>query len=142
MIDVTAATGRQHFVIDDVPVHENVQAALAQQPPEESGLISYAKEWSWDQDFATAPVTVNFGGAARIITVPSTAIVREGATARIFVQRTPERFELREVTTRRTFGNGSRLRAGCARANGSSSAAPSRCHGSEPGVLQKTSRPT
>ena len=75
-------------------------------------LISYAKEQSWDQDFATAPVTVNFGGAARIITVPSTAIVREGATARIFVQRTPERFELREVTTRRTFGNAIEITSG------------------------------
>ena len=105
VIDVAAATVPQHFVIDDVPVYENVQAALAKQPPEETGLVSYAKERSWEGEFATAPVTALFGGAARIIVVPSTAIVHDGPTARVYVQRTPERFELREVTTRRTFGD-------------------------------------
>jgi hypothetical protein len=111
-IDVMAATALQHFVIDDVPVYADVQAALAKQTPEETGLISYAKERSWEQDFATAPVTVNFGGAAQIITVPSTAIVREGPTAHVVVQRTPERFEWREVTTRRTIGNNIEIMTG------------------------------
>jgi hypothetical protein len=105
VIDVAASTGPEHFVIDDVPVYADVQAALAKQTPAETGLISYAKERSWDEDFATAPVTVLFGGAARIITVRSTAIVRDGETLHVYVQRTPERFEFREVTTRRTIGD-------------------------------------
>ena len=105
VIDVVAPTGPEHFVIDDVTVYANVQAALTSQPPEEKGLISYTKERSWEADFATSPVTVYFPGAAHIITVPSTAIVRDGATAHVYVQRTPERFEFREVTTRRTIGS-------------------------------------
>ncbi len=105
VIDVTAATGAEHFVIQDVPVYADVQAALAKQAPPETGLVSYAKERSWEEDFATAQVTVRFQGAARMITVPSTAIVRDGATTQLYVQRTPERFELREVKTRRTIGD-------------------------------------
>jgi len=61
VIDVVAAAGRQHFVMDGVPVYVYVyadtRAALANQAPEEDGLISYAKERSWEQDFATAPAT-------------------------------------------------------------------------------------
>jgi hypothetical protein len=112
VIDVVASTGSEHFVLDDVAVYVDVQAALATQPPVETGLISYAKERSWEEDFATAPVAVYFPGAARIITVPSTAIVRGGATAHVFVQRTSERFEFREVTTRRTIGNAIEITSG------------------------------
>jgi len=112
VIDVSASTGPEHFVIDDVPVYADVQAALARQAPAETGLISYAKERSWEEDFATAPVTVLFGGAARIITVPSTAVVRSGAMAHVYVQRTPERFEFRAVTTRRTIGNAIEITTG------------------------------
>jgi hypothetical protein len=112
VIDVAAATGPEHFVIEDVTVHPDVQAALAKQPPAETGLVSYAKERSWEEDFATAPVTVHFPGAARIITVPSTAIVRDGTTLRVYVQRTPERFEFREVTTRRTIGDAIEITSG------------------------------
>jgi hypothetical protein len=102
---VAAAPVTLHFVIVDVPVYADVQAALAKQPPEETGLVSYAKERSWDEEVATAAVTGVFSGAARIIVVPSTAIVHDGPTARVYVQRTPERFELRAVTTRRAFGD-------------------------------------
>ena len=35
--------GSLHFVIDDVPVYAEVPTALAKQPPEEAGLVSYAK---------------------------------------------------------------------------------------------------
>ena len=87
VIDVAAATGPEHFVIDDVPVYTDVQAALAKQTPAETGLVSYPKEQSWDDDFATAPVTVYFPGPGRIITVLSTAIVRDGTTLRVYVQR-------------------------------------------------------
>jgi cobalt-zinc-cadmium efflux system membrane fusion protein len=44
--------------------------------------------------------------------VPATAIVRDGATARVYVQRTPERFELREIQTRRTVGGNVEVIAG------------------------------
>jgi hypothetical protein len=112
VIDVAAVTGPEHFVLDDVPVYTSVQAALAAETPAETGLISYAKERSWEEDFATAPVTVRFQGAARIMAVPSTAIVRDGAAARVYVQKTPERFELRDVVTRRTIGDAIEIMSG------------------------------
>src|SRR5439155_14283616 len=87
-IDVAPATGTEHFVIDAVPVYPNVQAALAKQAPAQTGLVSYAKERSWEADFSTATVKVYFPGAARIITVPSTALVRDRTTLHIYVQRT------------------------------------------------------
>jgi hypothetical protein len=68
-------------------------------------LISYAKERSWEEDFATAPVVVYFPGTANIVMAPAIAIVREGDATRVYVQRTPERFELRDVKTRRTVGD-------------------------------------
>ena len=112
IIDVAAATGAEHFVIDDVPVYATVQAALAKQTPAETGLVSYAKELSWDADFATAPVMVHFPGAGRVITVRSTALVRNGAAVHIYVQRTPERFDFREVTIRRTFEDAIEITSG------------------------------
>src|SRR5437870_5261352 len=47
--------------------------------------------------------------------VPVTAIVRDGATAHVYVQRTPERFEFREVQTRRTIGNNVEVTSGLGR---------------------------
>jgi hypothetical protein len=105
VIDISAANGAERFAIDDVPVYADLQSALAKQAPAEAGLVSYAKERSWEADFATAPVKVFFPGPAHVITVPSTAIVRDGTTVHVYVQRTPERFEFREVTTRRTIGD-------------------------------------
>jgi hypothetical protein len=78
---------------------------VASQAPEEAGLISLAKEQSWELEFATAPVTVHFPGAGNILTVPATALMRDGDLTRVYVQRTPERFELGLVQTRHTFGN-------------------------------------
>ena len=112
VLDLMATTGVQHFVINDVPVFVDAQAAQSTQLPEEMGLIAYAKERSWEQDFATAAVTVAFGGVARIITVPLTAVMRDGDTACVFVQRTFERFEWREVKTRRTIGNAIEITSG------------------------------
>jgi len=104
VIDVAAAAGRQHFVMDGVPVYPDTRAALANEAPDEEGLISYAKERSWEEDFATAPATVYFPGAGNILTVPAAALLHDGDKTLIYVQRTPERFELRQVKTRRTFG--------------------------------------
>jgi hypothetical protein len=44
---------------------------------------------SWEEEFATAPVTARFQGAARMLTLPVTAIVRDASGARVYVQRTP-----------------------------------------------------
>lgn len=104
VIDVTATSGTEHFVVDNVPVYPDVQAALAAQKTLETGLISYAKERSWEENFATAPPAGIFQGAARTLIVPLTALVHDGAMTYVYVQRTPERFELREVRTRRTIG--------------------------------------
>src|SRR5205085_960464 len=86
----TTPTGMEHFVIDDVPVYSDVQAALAKQPPTATGLIAYAKERSWDADFASAPVKVYFPGAAHIITVPLPALVRDAIAGRGYVQLKPD----------------------------------------------------
>ena len=112
VIDVASSAGPQRFVFDDVPVYVNVQAALAAESPEEPRLVSYPKERSWEEDFATAPVTVYFPGAGGIVTVPAIAILHDGETTRVFVQRTPERFELREVKTRRAIGDAIEITSG------------------------------
>jgi hypothetical protein len=112
VIDVPGTTGPQHFVIADVPVYEDVKASLSKEVPAETGLISYAKERSWEEDFATAPAKAYFQGAARIVLVPSAAVIREGDTAHVYVRRTPERFEWREVKTRRTIGNSVEIAGG------------------------------
>jgi multidrug efflux pump subunit AcrA (membrane-fusion protein) len=36
--------------------------------------------------------------------VPATAFLHDGDKTLVYVQRTPERFELRQVKTRRSFG--------------------------------------
>ena len=90
----------------------DVKAAIAKETPPETELISYAKERSWEEDFATAPATAYFQGAARIVLIPSVAIIRDGDTAHVYVQRTPERFEWREVKTRRTIGNAVEITSG------------------------------
>lgn len=105
VIDVEASGVAQHFTIDDVPVYPDIRAALAREAPDEAGLIRYAKEQSWKEDFSTAPVTVLFPGAGSIVAVPASAIIRDSDTTHVYVQRTPEQFEWREVRTRRTIGN-------------------------------------
>ena len=45
-----------------------------------------------------------FPGAGNIIMVLASGTVRDADTTLVYVQRTPERFELREVKTRRTIG--------------------------------------
>jgi hypothetical protein len=40
-----------------------------------------------------------------MLLVPSTAIVRDGTSASIYVQHTPERFDTRQVAIGQTFGN-------------------------------------
>ena len=84
-------------------MYATVAGAVAAAKPAEAGLFGFAKERSWSEDFATAPVTSRYQG--RMLLVPSTAVVREGTSTSIYVQHTPERFEFRQVTIGQTFGN-------------------------------------
>jgi multidrug efflux pump subunit AcrA (membrane-fusion protein) len=103
VIDVATDAGIEHFTVADVPVYASVAAAVAAQKPGEPDLISFAKERSWGEDFATAPVTSRYQG--RMLLVPSTAVVRDGTSTSVYVQHTPERFEFRQVGVGQTFGN-------------------------------------
>src|SRR5262249_53427687 len=103
VIDITSDAGTEHFMVNDVPVYATVAAAGAAAKAAESGLISFAKERSWSEDFATAPVTSRYQG--RMLLVPTTAVVRDGATTSVYVQHTPERFEFRQVTVGQSFGD-------------------------------------
>jgi hypothetical protein len=103
VIDVATDAGTEHFTVNDVPVYATVAAAVAAEKPAEAGLISFGKERSWSEDFATAPVTSRYQG--RMLLVPSTAVVRDGTSTSIYVQHTPERFEFRQVAVGQTFGN-------------------------------------
>jgi hypothetical protein len=68
-------------------------------------LTQGAKERSWATEFATAAVKVFLPGSAHVISIPSTALVRDGTAVRVYIQHTAERFEFREVKTRRMFGD-------------------------------------
>jgi len=105
VIDIASATGTEHFTIADVPIYADAAAAIAAQKPGEAGLISYAKERSWNEDFATAQVAARFQGPGRVLLVPATAVIHDGNDTYVFVQHTPERFEFRHVSVGRTFGN-------------------------------------
>jgi hypothetical protein len=98
---VTEGGTSETFTFDDVTVYPDVQTALAQQPPDETaGLVKYSKENAWDQDFATAPVKKT--GA--VLTVPQTAVIQDAGAARVYVQRTPEAYEFRQVKAGKLSG--------------------------------------
>jgi hypothetical protein len=103
VIDVATDTGTEHFTVNDVPVYPTMAAAAAAAKPTDAGLISFAKERSWTEDFATAPVTSRYQG--HMLLVPSTAVVRDGTSTSVYVQHTPERFEFRQVGVGQTLGN-------------------------------------
>ena len=103
VIDVATDAGTEHFTVNDVPVYATVATAAAAEKPAKAGLIGFAKERSWSEDFATAPVTSRFQG--RMLLVPSSAVVHDAASTYLYVQHTPERFELRQVTVGQTFGS-------------------------------------
>jgi hypothetical protein len=98
---VTEGGTSETFTFDNVTVYPDAQAALAQQPPDETaGLVKYSKENAWDQDFATAQVKK----AGAVFTVPQTAIIQDGSATRLYVQRTPEAYEFREVKAGKPSG--------------------------------------
>lgn len=94
VIEVHSQQPPERFVLDDVPVYSDMQAVLASEgPADPPGLVRYTKERSWEVDFATAEVKALAGK----VVVPAAALVRDQDKAWIYVQRTPEVFELREV---------------------------------------------
>ena len=54
--------------------------------------------------FRDVPVATAVFGSARALAVPATAIVRDQDRTRVYVQRTPEALELRDVKIGRTNG--------------------------------------
>jgi hypothetical protein len=102
VIELASLQPPDRFVLDNVKVDPDLQTALAEQGPAETGLVSYSKESQWATDWATAPVTMVGFGAARTVEIPASAIVRDGGQTRVYVLRTAERYELRPVTTGRT----------------------------------------
>jgi hypothetical protein len=103
-IEVTAGGPPEMFTIDNAPVYSDLQAALEKQQPAESGLISYAKEKQWDTEFATAVPGGN--------SVPAAAVLQEQGASYVYVQRTPEAFELREVKTGATANSKTEIVSG------------------------------
>jgi len=66
--------------------------------------VHCAKEPSWEADFATAPVE-------RSLMVPASAVVQDNGP-HVFVQRTPEVFELRTVKAGHTMGQSIEITTG------------------------------
>ena len=112
VIELLSVQPPERFVLENVVVYPDVQAALAVQGPPETGLISYSKESQWATDFATAPVSTITFGSTRSIGVPAAAVVRDVTGTRVYVQHTPERFDLRSVTTGRTSGDAVEITTG------------------------------
>jgi len=100
VIDCVFADSSEHFVLEDVPVFADTDAALAKQTSAEKGLISWSKEKQWDADFATAPVQKQ----GTMLLIPASAVIREQGSTSVYVQKTPEAFELRTVKTATSQG--------------------------------------
>jgi hypothetical protein len=109
VIELASLRPPEQFVLDNVTVYPDVQAALAAQAPAEPGLISYSKESQWATEFANAPVSQLSSGA---LGVPATALVRDNGQSHVYVQHTPERWELRTVTAGRAIGEKVEITAG------------------------------
>jgi hypothetical protein len=102
VMDVATDVGTEHVTVNDVPVHATVAAAVAAAKRAEASLISFAKERSWSEDFATAPVTCAIKDECCSSPRPQSCAT---ASTSIYVQHTPERFEFRQVAVGQTFGN-------------------------------------
>jgi hypothetical protein len=105
VVEVTTQVPAERFVIEDVPVYANTEAALAKQAPAETGLARYPKEQSWEVDFATASV-------GKSVTVPHSAIVQQQGAPHVYVQRNPEAFELRAVKIGNNTGTSIEITSG------------------------------
>jgi hypothetical protein len=103
-VNVETKDGAEKFVFENITVEPDMQTALAHQSPNnpDAGAIRYTKEEGWDGgNFATAAVTkvALQPGRATAVAVPLGAIIQEQGQPHVYVQRTPEAFDLRAVKT-------------------------------------------
>lgn len=91
-------TYSEQFIVENVTVYADEATALAsqsKQPTDERiNEITYVKEKSWLETFATAPVSK----VKKTIIVPQTAILTENAISYVFVQNDPEHFRKQVVS--------------------------------------------
>lgn len=96
-ISLKMPTYSEQFIIENVTVYADEATALSKQSKvseEESvGEITYYKEKSWLETFATAPV----GKVKKNIVVPQSAIQTEKGATYVFVQSDPEHFRKQPV---------------------------------------------
>lgn len=108
-IALTMPTYSETFTIDNVTVYADEPAALVAQgkTPGEAvtGEITYAKEKSWFEPFATAPVGPAIKKAKGALMVPQTAVLTDQGVAYVLVQRDPEHFRKQTVQTGKRVGN-------------------------------------
>jgi hypothetical protein len=106
-------TYSETFAVENVAVYADEAAALAAgmgrtNDPAEPGVMTYYKEKSWLETFATTPVTV----AKKNVMVPQTAILTEGDTNYVYVQRDPEHFKKQSVTLGKPKGDRVEIKTG------------------------------
>ena len=96
-ISLKMLTYSEQFIIENVTIYADEATALSKQSkaPEEKPVdeITYYKEKSWLETFATAPV----GKVKKNIVVPRSAIQTEKGATYVFVQCDPEHFRKQPV---------------------------------------------
>ena len=101
-VDISGTDGSDRLVIPNITVYAAHADAVAHQEPNnpDAGAIRYSKEMSWDEnEYASAPVAKVAVGGSPVLAVPQTAIVHVDGVPRVYVQRNPEAFDLKEVKT-------------------------------------------
>lgn len=103
VVDIVTKEFTDRFTIPNVVVYAD-EAAAGQQPiNEEAGDIAFIKEKAWVlPDFATQPLargTIKKGQTVltNVLVLPLTAFVNVDGFPHVYVQRTGERFQLRQV---------------------------------------------
>lgn len=105
-------TYSEKFYIDKVTVYADTASALAAQrkPANEDAVsvITYIKEKSWLETFATAAVVAVKGD----IMVPQNAIITDNGVSYLFVQVDPEHFRKQRVEPGKSSGDKVIIRSG------------------------------
>lgn len=104
LVEVVAPGLTDRFTIPGVVVYADAAAARQQPRDEEAGDVAFIKEKSWVMDFATQPLargTIKKGKDVlpNVMVLPLTAFVNIDGFPHVYVQRTGERFQLRQVQT-------------------------------------------
>ena len=103
VVDIVTKEFTDQFTIPNVVVYADDDAARQQPKNEEAGDIPFVKEKAWAlSDFATQPLargTIKKGHTVlpNVLVLPLTAFVNVDGFPHVFVQRTGERFQLRQV---------------------------------------------